>query len=77
MDYITAQEVADKWRITRRRVQILCVEGRIEGAMKKANLWLIPITTQKPIDARKNRYLGKLDKSTEFIKTWIPVKLYL
>jgi hypothetical protein len=54
MDYITAQEVADKWGVTRRYVQILCVKGRIEGAMKMANLWLIPKDAEKPIDRRKS-----------------------
>lgn len=59
MDYITAQEVAEKWGITRRRVQVLCVEGRIQGALKKANLWLIPNDIEKPIDKRKTRYNNK------------------
>jgi len=53
MDYITAQEAADKWGITRRRVQVLCVQNRIEGAKKMANLWLIPKDAEKPIDPRK------------------------
>lgn len=56
MDYITAQEAAEKWGISRRRVQILCVEGRIDGAVKKANLWLIPKSVEKPIDGRIHRY---------------------
>lgn len=56
MDYITAQETAEKWKITRRRVQILCVEGRIQGAIKKANLWLIPNNAEKPLDRRKKIY---------------------
>lgn len=56
MDYITAQEAAEKWGISRRRVQILCVEGRIAGAVKKANLWLIPKSVEKPIDGRIHRY---------------------
>lgn len=56
MDYITAQEAADKWGISRRRVQILCVNGRIDGAVKKANLWLIPRNAEKPVDARSSRY---------------------
>ena len=30
--YITVQEAAEKWNITPRQVQILCKEGRIEGA---------------------------------------------
>lgn len=55
MEYITAQEAADKWGITRRRVQILCSEGRIEGSIKMANLWVIPKVAKKPEDARKCR----------------------
>ena len=53
MDYITAQEAADKWGVTRRYAQILCVNGRIKGAKKMANLWLIPKDAEKPIDPRK------------------------
>ncbi len=53
MEYITAQETAEKWRVTRRYVQILCANGRIEGAKKMANLWLIPKDAEKPIDKRK------------------------
>jgi hypothetical protein len=59
MDYITAQEAADKWNITRRRVQILCTGDRIDGAIKIANLWLIPKDAEKPSDKRKNRKTSK------------------
>lgn len=52
MDYITAQEAADLWGISRRRVQILCVDGRIAGAVKKGNLWLLPNDSVKPNDMR-------------------------
>ena len=55
MDYITAQEAANKWGITRRRVQVLCSEGRIKGASKMANLWVMPKSANKPADARKRR----------------------
>ncbi len=53
MDYITAQKAADKWGVTRRYVQIFCVNGRIEGAKKMANLWLIPKDAEKPVNIRK------------------------
>jgi DNA adenine methylase len=59
MEYITAQEAANKWCITRRRVQILCAEGRVDGSIKKANLWLIPSISKKPIDKRSVRYSNK------------------
>lgn len=55
MDYFTAKEVAKIWRISTRRVQILCLEGRIDGAMKMGNLWIIPKNTEKPKDKRKNK----------------------
>lgn len=61
MDYITAQEAGDKWGISRRRVQILCVEGRIKGAAKKANLWLITDDSEKPIDGRSLRFINNKD----------------
>lgn len=55
MEYMTAQEAAEKWGITRRRVQILCSNGRIAGAVKMANLWVLPTDANKPDDARKNK----------------------
>ncbi len=55
MEYMTAQEAANKWKITRRRVQILCSQDRIEGAIKVANLWLIPKDALKPSDNRKTQ----------------------
>lgn len=52
-EMITVQTAAQKWEVTPRRVQILCNEGRIEGAVKKSGVWLIPVTAPKP--ARKNK----------------------
>ena len=33
-DFITIKKAAEKWDITARRIQVLCSEGRIEGAVK-------------------------------------------
>jgi len=55
LDFITAQEAAEKWGITRRRVQVFCVQKRITGAIKKANLWLIPKDSQRPVDERYSK----------------------
>lgn len=55
MDYLSAKEVAEKWNISRRRVQFLCKEGRIEGAFKLSDVWVIPKDAQKPSDRRKLR----------------------
>lgn len=52
MEYSTTTEIAKRWNISSRRVGTLCMEGRIDGAVKKGKMWLIPSDTQKPIDAR-------------------------
>ena len=57
MDYLTTAEVAEKWGITRRRVTILCDQGRIKGAIQKGKIWLIPNEVEKPVDGRTVRYL--------------------
>lgn len=51
-DFCTAEETAIKWGITARRVQIMCAEGRIEGAKKFGHAWAIPADAEKPNDAR-------------------------
>lgn len=45
---LSVSEAAEKWDITVRRVQILCNEGRIEGATKQSGVWLIPASSKKP-----------------------------
>lgn len=55
MGYLSAKEVAEKWNISRRRVQILCEEGRIEGAFKISDVWIIPKDAEKPADRRKTK----------------------
>lgn len=32
--YLTIKQVAEKWNISPRQVQVLCSSGRIEGAVK-------------------------------------------
>ena len=52
MDWITVQEAGTLWGITTRRAQFLCANGKVEGAQKLGNIWVIPKGTQKPIDGR-------------------------
>lgn len=61
MEFITAKEAAKKWGITPRRVQILCSEGRIEGAWRLGNAWAIPLNAPKPEDGRILRRSGEED----------------
>lgn len=50
--YMTVLETAEKWDLNRRTVQIMCNDGRIEGAVKFGNAWAIPEDTEKPVDNR-------------------------
>ncbi len=50
--YLLAAEAAKKWNITQRRVQKLCLEGRIKGVFKLGEFWVIPASALKPNDAR-------------------------
>ena len=51
-NYMTVKEAAEKWGISERRIQLLCVQGRIEGASKYASVWAIPKDAEKPKDER-------------------------
>ena len=51
-DYITASEAAKLWKISHRRVQVLCANGRVEGVFKLGENWVIPVSSKKPKDAR-------------------------
>ena len=52
-DFFSAAETAKRWGISKRRVQILCSQGRVNGAMKVGLVWIIPVTSEKPQDPRK------------------------
>lgn len=55
MEYLTSNEIAEKWDISSRRVRKLCNEGRVEGAIQKGILWLIPENTPKPQEFQRGR----------------------
>lgn len=60
MKYITAKQASIKWGISERRVQVLCLQGRIEGVQRLGKAWAIPKHAMKPTDARvKNNCVGK------------------
>jgi len=58
MDFISAKEAAEKWGISERRIQKLCEQNRIPGAIRFVRVWAIPKDAYKPKDGR----LKKLDK---------------
>ena len=51
--YISTTEAAKKFNISKRRVQFLCKQNDILGAIKVSGVWLIPDTATKPTDRRK------------------------
>lgn len=52
VDYITTKEAAKNWGITDRMVVYYCSAGRIKGAKKMGNTWLVPADAEKPTDGR-------------------------
>jgi hypothetical protein len=52
MEYMTIQEASEKWKVSERRIQVLCTSGRLPGALKFGRQWAIPTTIEKPTDAR-------------------------
>lgn len=59
--YMRIADTAKKWGIGERRVNTLCLEGRIEGAIKFGNTWAIPVNAEKPKDDRikTGKYIKK------------------
>lgn len=52
MKYLSVTETAERWGISTRRIQILCNEDRIPGAIRIGRTWAIPDDEPKPADAR-------------------------
>lgn len=63
VEYLSISQTAKKWNISRRRIQRLCSEGRIPGAMKIGSYWAIPANAKKPKDKRvkSGRYIKSND----------------
>lgn len=66
--YMTANEAAEKWNISHRRVLTLCKENRITDVAMLGNMWIIPIDAKKPEDARTLRYNTTEKKIKPFLK---------
>ena len=61
MEYLSISQVAEKLRLSTRRINVLCSVGRIPGATKIGSYWAIPADAEKPADARI--------KSGRYVKT--------
>lgn len=65
LDWITPQQAAEQWGITDRRVQALCANGQVEGAVRLGRGWLIPKSTLKPPDGRAKNGRVAANNKTE------------
>ena len=67
---MTANEAAEKWNISHRRVLTLCKENRITDVAMLGNMWIIPINAKKPEDARSIRFNNSEHKSLKPFLKW-------
>ena len=61
MNYIGIDEVSKKWGLSKRFVQVLCANGRIDGATRLGRAWMIPENAKKPIDGRTKAARAEYD----------------
>lgn len=52
MEYFPVQEAAAHWGLSVRRVQYLCQQGMVPGALRVGKVWMLPKNTEKPRDKR-------------------------
>lgn len=60
--YMTVKQAAEKWKISDRRVRILCSEGKIPGVTREGRSWMIPAD-------EKNQRMGDLRRQKVY---WQP-----
>ena len=54
MEYVSAADKAFEWGVSQQTVTAYCRDGRIPGATRKGQSWLIPAEASKPSDGRKS-----------------------
>lgn len=61
MEYLSISQTAEKWGVSRRRIQVLCSENRIQGAVRIGFAWAILNDAVKQADARirSGKYIKK------------------
>lgn len=66
-DYNTIEEKASEWNISVRHIQLLCREGKIKGAVKRAGAWFIPDDVSVPakntkLNVKEFKFVGTKNK---------------
>ena len=62
MEYLSIRQTSELWGISVRRIQVLCADNRIPGAVRIGYLWAIPKDAEKPTDARVKNGKYKKEK---------------
>lgn len=53
-NYLTVNQISEKWGLKLRTVQIMCSDGKIPGAIKFGRDWAILEDAERPKDNRVN-----------------------
>ncbi len=61
-DFKLVKEIADEWGINQRTVQTMCANGKIPGATKVGNTWIIPAEASRPGDGRLKKDSNQKEK---------------
>ena len=64
---ITVKQAAIKWKVSERRVQKLCNDGRIKGAVKFGRSWMIPSQAVLPTRSKNEEPHLAMPKRTPFL----------
>lgn len=48
-NYTSTSAIAKRWKLSERRIQTYCSQGRIPGAWKQSGVWIIPEDAVKPM----------------------------
>ena len=70
MGFMSAREAVGRWGISQGRVAVLCHENRVDQATMIGNMWILPTTAQKQIDARHIRYTKHDEKKVKPFLKW-------
>lgn len=70
LQWMTAQQAAERWDVSLRYVQRLLAEGRVPDVKKYGRSWMIPSTAKKPGAPRKERLSKKSAILSCFCYMW-------
>ncbi|MBR2336990.1 MAG: response regulator transcription factor [Clostridia bacterium] len=67
MNWITVKQASEKWGVTPRRVQELCKEDKIKGAMRWERTWMIPSYAVLPSSSKGENPSMPMPKKSPFL----------